>query len=239
VSGRLVLFDIDGTLLSASGASARALEAALVETLGTAGAVSGFDYSGKTDPQIVRELLQGAGVADAAIAVRLPLVLRRYHARLRDSLRPEQVRPKPGVGALLGALARTEGVTLGLLTGNLEPCARLKLAPLDANRFFPFGAFGSDHEDRYRLLPVALERARSATGIAFEGGHVVIVGDSVHDVLCGRAYGARAVAVATGKTTPERLAEVGADVVLTDFEDTAAALRAILDDGGAGTATVG
>jgi phosphoglycolate phosphatase len=229
VSPRLVLFDIDGTLLSASGASARALEAALVETLGTVGATSGFEYSGKTDPQIVRELLQGAGVADAEIVARLPLVLRRYQARLRDSLRPEHVRAKPGVGALLDALAGTEGVSLGLLTGNLEPCARLKLAPLGANRFFPFGAFASDHEDRYRLLPVALERARSATGIAFQGGDVVIVGDSIHDVLCGRAWGARAVAVATGKTAAERLAEVGADVVLADFADTAAALRAILD----------
>jgi phosphoglycolate phosphatase len=229
---RLVLFDIDGTLLSASGASARALEGALVETFGTTGATRGFDYSGKTDPQIVRELLQGAGVADAQIVECLPLVLRRYHARLRDSLRPEHVRPKPGVDALLGALAETEGLSLGLLTGNLEPCARLKLAPLDANRFFPFGAFGSDHEDRYRLLPVAVERARSATGVVFEGTHVVIVGDSIHDVLCGRGYGARAVAVATGKTAAERLSEVGADVVLDDFVDTAAAVRAILRPGG-------
>jgi phosphoglycolate phosphatase-like HAD superfamily hydrolase len=239
VSLRLVLFDIDGTLLSASGASARALEAALVETFGATGPVSSFDYSGKTDPQIVRELLQGAGAADAEIAACLPLVLGRYHARLRGSLRADQIVPKPGVAALLGALARTEGVSLGLLTGNLEPCARLKLAPLDANRFFPFGAFGSDHEDRYRLLPVALERARSATGIAFEGGEVVIVGDSIHDVLCGRDYGARAVAVATGKTPAERLAEVGADAVLADFEDTAAALRAILDDGRAMAAKAG
>ena len=91
-------------------------------------------------------------------------------------------------------------MTLGLLTGNLEPCARLKLEPIGANRFFAFGAFGSDDEDRYRLAPVALARAREATGIAFEGREAVIVGDSVHDVLCGRGVGVRAVAVATGKT---------------------------------------
>jgi len=225
----LVLFDIDGTLLSAGGASARALEAALVETFGTAGdATTIFDYSGKTDPQIVRELLRGAGVPDAVIEERRGLALERYLARLRGSLRPRDVTAKPGVLALLERLASRPGVTLGLLTGNLEPGARLKLAPLDANRFFAFGAFGSDHEDRYRLLPVALERARAATGVAFEGSGSVIVGDSIHDVLCGRAFGVRAVAVATGKTTPERLREAGPDALLADFSDTARSLEAIL-----------
>ena len=86
--------------------------------------------------------------------------------------------------------------------------ARLKLAPLDANRFFAFGAFGSDHEDRYRLPAIALERARETVGIAFVGPEVVIVGDSIHDVLCGRELGVRAVAVATGRTSAERLAAI-------------------------------
>ena len=137
-------------------------------------------------------------------------------------MRPEHVRAKPGVLPLLEALGREPGVTLALLTGNLEPCARLKLEPLGANRFFAFGAYGSDDEDRYRLASVALARAREATGIAFAGQEAVIVGDSVHDVLCGRGVGVRAVAVATGKTAASTLAEAGPDALLPDFSDTAA-----------------
>ncbi len=225
---RLVLFDIDGTLLSAGGVSARALEDALVETFGTAGPAVGYDYSGKTDPQIVRELMRGAGFDDAAIEERRPLALERYRGRLAAWIRPGHVRAKPGVRPLLEALEREPGVELGLLTGNLEPCARLKLEPIGANSFFAFGAFGSDDEDRYRLAPVALARAWEATGIAFDGREAVIVGDSVHDVLCGRGIGVRAVAVATGKTPPSALAQAGPDALLPDFSDTAAGLRAIL-----------
>ena len=223
---RLVLFDIDGTLLSA-----RALAATLRDTFGTEGAAAGYDYSGKTDPQIVRELMRGAGFAEAEIDLRLPATLERYRERLLEWLQPGDVTAKPGTGPLLEALASDPRVTLGLLTGNLEPCARAKLAPLDANRYFPLGAYGSDHEDRYRLPAVALARGRAAAGIAFEGPDLVIVGDSTHDVLCGRSLGARAVAVATGRTPSGRLAEAAPDALLGDFSDTRAALRAILGDG--------
>jgi phosphoglycolate phosphatase len=229
VSRRLVLFDIDGTLLSAGKVSARSFEAALREVFGTTGDVARFDYSGKTDPQIVRELMQGAGFSDVEIEQRRPLALSRYREDLAASIRPEHIQAKPGVLALLEALGQRSNVTLGLLTGNLEPTARMKLAPLDANRFFPFGAFGSDDENRYRLPAIALDRAREAAGIRFEGPDVVIVGDSVHDVLCGRELGVRAVAVATGKTSAERLAEVGPDALLADLSDTGAAVGAILD----------
>lgn len=227
---RLVLFDIDGTLLSAGGISARALSATLLEVFGTEGDVASYDYSGKTDPQIVRELMRGAGFAGAEIDARLPVALAQYQGRLLSWLRPEDVVPKPGIVPLLEALALDERVTLGLLTGNLEPCARAKIAPLDANHHFPFGAYGSDHEDRYRLPAVALERGRTIAGIPFAGPDIVIVGDSIHDVLCGRSLGVRAVAVATGKTLPARLAEVAPHALLGDFTDTEAAVRAILTD---------
>jgi phosphoglycolate phosphatase-like HAD superfamily hydrolase len=229
VRRRLVLFDIDNTLLWAGGVTSRTFEAALREVFGTVGDAARFDYSGKTDPQIVRELMQGAGFSEAEIEKRRPLALARYREGLAESIRPEHVHAKPGAKALLEALERKSIVTLGLLTGNLEATARLKLAPLGANRFFAFGAFGSDHEDRYRLPAIALARAREAAGIPFEGRDVVIVGDSVHDVLCGRDLGVRTVAVATGKTSPARLAEVGPDVLLADFSDTGASVSAILD----------
>lgn len=225
---RLVLFDIDGTLLSAGGISARCLGEALTDVFGEPGPMEGYDYSGKTDPQIVRELMRGAGRADDEIERLRPGTLANYARRLRETLRAEHVRPKPGVGPLIAALGREAGVTLGLLTGNLEACARTKLAPLGLNERFGFGAYGSDDEDRYRLPALAVERARGATGRSFVGVEVVIVGDSIHDVLCGRSLGVRAVGVATGRTPAEVLEAAGPAALLPDFSDATRSLEAIL-----------
>jgi phosphoglycolate phosphatase-like HAD superfamily hydrolase len=225
---RLVLFDIDGTLLSAGGISARALAEALGEIFGTPGPMGGYDYSGKTDPLIVRELMTAAGFSGEEVARRMNDTLALYHRRLAVSLRPEHVTSKPGVRPLLEALGGEASVTLALLTGNLEPCARLKLAPLGVNDRFAFGAFGSDHEDRHRLPAVAVQRAFDATGHRFEGKRIVVVGDSIHDVRCGRSLGVRAVAVASGKTPPETLAGESPDALLSDLSDTEASLAAIL-----------
>jgi phosphoglycolate phosphatase len=225
---RLVLFDIDGTLLSAGGISARCLSAALLEVFGSTGPIDGYDYSGKTDPQIVRELMRGAGRSDAEIERARPLALARYSDRLRATLRVEHVRAKPGVAELLTALEADPRVRLGLLTGNLEDCARVKLEPLAANGYFRFGAYGSDHEDRYLLPAVAVERARDATGLSFTGAEIVIVGDSIHDVLCGRSLGVRAVAVATGRTDIDALRAHAPAAALEDLSDTGRALAAIV-----------
>ncbi len=191
-----------------------------------------YDYSGKTDKQIVRELMRGAGFSDAEIDGRLGALIERYRVLLHEWLRPEHVQAKPGVSDLLEALATDRRVTLGLLTGNIEPNARLKLQPLRVNQYFPFGAFGSDHEDRSRLPEVAVSRAREATGAEFSGREVVIVGDSIHDVLCGRHLGVRAVAVATGRTTPDALRAVGPHALLASFADRDAAVRAIVGEEG-------
>jgi len=225
---RLVLFDIDGTLLSAAGVSASALREALVERFGTPGPLEGYDYSGKTDPQIVRELMRGAGKDEAAIEDGLAETLALYLRLLAERLRPEHVRAKPGVVDLVLALAADPRVTLGLLTGNLEPGARLKIEPLGLNGHFPFGAFGSDHEDRHLLPAVAVQRALGHTGHRFEGKRVVIVGDSIHDVRCGRSMGVRAVAVATGITTAPTLAAEDPDALLPDCADLEQGLRAVL-----------
>lgn len=224
---RLVLFDIDGTLLSASVVFRGALQDALEEAFGVAGPLKSYDFSGKTDPQIVRELMTLAGVDGATIDAGLDACLDVYCRRLLSRLGPADVTAKPGVAPLVDALAADGDVTLGLLTGNLEPCARAKLDPLDLNRHFPFGAYGSDHESRERLATVAVDRAQERTGRRFAGKDVIIVGDSIHDVRCGRGLGVRAVAVATGRTTRERLAEECPDALLDSFHDTGAALAAI------------
>jgi phosphoglycolate phosphatase len=219
-----VLFDIDGTLLSATEISRKALAWSLKATFGTAGPIATHDFSGKTDPQIMRELMHSAGVSEAAVQAGLAPALEHYRKRLVTHLKAKDVRAKEGVLALLRGLSSE---TLGLLTGNLEECARAKLEPLGLNSFFPFGAFGSDDEDRERLPKIALERAERLTGFSFFGKSIVIVGDSVHDVRCGRSLGVRSVAVATGLTSWERLEQESPDALLSDLSDTRASLTAI------------
>lgn len=229
---RLVLFDIDGTLLSAGRVARDSILRALESAFGWRALSEHqnrekFDFSGKTDPQIVRELVLedvGRERFDAGLARALGL----YLEELERGLAPGTVVPKPGISALLGRLADETNVTLGLLTGNLEAGARLKLAPPDYNRYFPFGAFGSDSADRYELPRVAVDRALAHTGRGFAGKSIVIVGDSVHDVACGRALGVRSVGVATGITSLERLGVEKPDALLADFADTERALGAIL-----------
>ena len=224
---RLILFDIDGTLLSAGRAARESILAALRAVLGWDGTADGNDFSGKTDPQILRELVEESVGADRFQA-ELARVLDRYVEELRSRLRPEAVVPKPGVPELLERLAREPNVVLGLLTGNIERGARLKLNPPGFNRYFPFGAFGDDSADRYCLPAVAVARARERTGRDFAGESVVIIGDSVHDVGCGRPLGARTVAVATGPTSAERLAAERPNALFQDFSDVRAAAEAIL-----------
>jgi phosphoglycolate phosphatase-like HAD superfamily hydrolase len=224
----LVLFDIDGTLLSAGRAARESVLAALAEVYGwKSGNGHSHDFSGKTDPQIVRELVE-ADVGRERCEALMERALARYLEEFARLLTPGAVVTKPGVPDLLARLAAQPRVTLGLLTGNLEQGARMKLEPPGLNPYFPFGAFGSDSADRYRLPAIALDRARQRTGRTHSGKSIVIVGDSVHDVLCGRALGVRAVAVATGPTPAARLAETGPDALLESFADVDAAAEAIL-----------
>ena len=224
---RLVLFDVDGTLLSAGRAARESILAALAEVLEWEGSADGNDFSAKTDPQILRELGMESGGRDRVEAT-MGAVLDRYVEELSRRLRPEAVVVKPGVRDLLERLAAEPRVTLGLLTGNIERGARLKLEPPGFNRYFPFGAFGDDSADRYSLPAVAVARARERTGRDFTGRSVVIIGDSVHDVACGRSLGARAIAVATGPTPAEKLRAEGPDALFVDFADVDAACGAIL-----------
>jgi phosphoglycolate phosphatase len=229
---RLVLFDIDGTLLSAGRAARDSVLAALEGVYGwkadpDAPRRGRYDFSGKTDPQIVRELVSG-DIGAERCETDLSRALDRYLEELRRRLSPDAVVVKPGIGPLLERLAREPGVQLALLTGNLEAGARMKLEPPRFNGYFPFGAFGSDSADRYRLPAVAVERARRHGGREFVGKAVVIVGDSVHDVACGRSLGVRSVAVATGPTPAETLAAEGPDALVPDFSNLDASLEAIL-----------
>jgi phosphoglycolate phosphatase len=220
---RLILFDIDGTLLTTDGAAKRAFHRALLEVYGTAGPIGSHLFDGKTDPQIARELLREAGFPDAAIDGGFPRFWPSYlrELALELNLPGHRTTVLPGVHALLEALERRSAdCVLGLLTGNGERGAVLKLAAAGIHSPFPVGAFGSDDERRAALPAVAVRRARERLNRTYTGADIVIIGDTPHDVACGRELGVRAVAVATGRHAAEDLERAGADLVLDDLSRT-------------------
>ena len=231
---RLILFDIDGTILLTDGAGRRAIQRALLEEVGTAGPIESHRFDGKTDPQIVRELLALAGHPDAGDPARVAAVCERYVGLLeRELARPAQAtRLLAGIAELLAALARPEAerrALVGLLTGNVERGAALKLrsAGIDPARF-AVGAFGSDAPHRPELPAIARRRAESLSGYPIAGADVVIVGDTPDDIACARPIGARTVAVATGFYDVAALAAAGASRVFADLSETATVLEALL-----------
>jgi phosphoglycolate phosphatase len=224
VALKLVLFDIDGTLLT-GGPPVRGLFAStLVEVFGTAGEVDSFDFTGRTDPGIVIDLITGAGLPEALVRERLPRMRSLYTARLDRELDRQGMVLLPGVEEILEGLAGREDVVTALLTGNWEPGAKAKLSRFDLGRYFTFGAFGCDGVDRSELPPVALERAARATGRRFRPEDVLIVGDSVHDVSCAHAHGIPCLAVRTGRTPGDALQAAGADWVIGDLRQAASAV---------------
>ena len=214
---RLLLFDIDGTLVDCGGQPIAPFTAALIEVFGTAGDVERYDFAGCTDSQAVIELMTGAGFGAAEVRERLPAMRELYLAGLERTLERNRMRLLPGVEELLLRLDAHADVELALLTGNWEVGARTKLSRFDLNRFFPFGAFGCDGVERRELPPVALARAASRRGRPVAAHETLIIGDSPRDVACGRANGIRVLAVATGRTPAAALAAAGADWVVPEL----------------------
>jgi phosphoglycolate phosphatase-like HAD superfamily hydrolase len=226
---KLVLFDVDGTLLTASGAGKRALDRALRDVYGTAGPIDAYDFRGGTDPQIVRDLLRLAGLDDAVIGAREAALYRRYEAFLEAEVGDGRgVTVYPGIPELVEALVSRADAVVGLLTGNIEAGARIKLQPTGLLPHFRLGAYGSDDGDRTRLPRVAAGRAEALVGRAFGGPDTVIIGDTPRDIGCARAFGARAIAVATGWHSVDDLAAHRPDHVFADFSDRERAIAAIL-----------
>ena len=226
---KLVLFDVDGTILTASGAGRRALDRALREVYGTAGPIDAYDFRGGTDPQIVRDLLALAGFEREAIRAREAALYRRYEALLEEEVGDGgAVSVYPGIRELIEALVGRTDAVVGLLTGNIEAGARIKLRPTGLLPHFRLGAYGSDDGDRTRLPRVAAGRAEALVGRPFEGRDTVIIGDTPRDIGCARAFGACAIAVATGWHTVDDLTAHRPDHVFVDFSDRQRALAAIL-----------
>ena len=204
---RLVLFDIDGTLLNSGGMGRAAMQRALGLVFGSPGNPS-YRYDGKTDKQIVRDVMRLEGHTDEHIDARMEKLIELYLDGLREGAKSGKfnVRPLEGVVPLLDALDQRKDVVLGLLTGNVEPGARIKLtaAGIDPDRF-RVNAFGSDHEHRPELPAIARRRAGETLGLDIAGDRLVVIGDTPADIECGRSLGARAIGVASGHYTVEQL----------------------------------
>ena len=185
---RLILFDIDGTLITARGAGRRALKRALEAVFGTTGSLDTYEMSGKTDPRIIHDLMEAGGVDRALVKARLDEFFEAYAVSLAEEIGDgRDVVTMPGVADLVRRLDAADGVVLGLLTGNIEAGARLKLGPTGLLPYFVLGAFGSDEADRRRLPSLAARRAHALRGHPFRAEEVMVIGDTPHDVDCARA----------------------------------------------------
>jgi phosphoglycolate phosphatase-like HAD superfamily hydrolase len=225
---KLLLFDIDGTLLISQGAGRRAVESALSRHVGASISLSNVSLSGRTDWQIIEEVLEAHGIAPTDQTVEA--ALHAYADAASTTVDTRSVEILPGVQPLIEHLHHRADVQLGLVTGNVEPMAYAKLGAVDLDAYFPFGAFGNDHADRSRLPPLALERARSHAGHAFEGRHAVVIGDTQHDITCSRSIDATSVAVCTGRYTRDDLSPHDPDHLLDDLRDTDAVLERLLPE---------
>ena len=219
---RLVLFDIDGTLIDSGGAGVRALNFALQDLFTIENGFEGISMAGKTDTQIIREGLKKHSlpadeIMDAAISAYL-----RYLSR---EIQNDRKHVKPGIYELLSELQNLSNSATGLLTGNIERGARIKLEPFGLNEYFSSGAFGSDDEDRNNLLPIAVKRFEQLYRRKIEISKCIIVGDTPRDVECAHIHGAICVGVATGPYTYDDLLAAGAEHVVENLTDPNVVLR--------------
>jgi phosphoglycolate phosphatase-like HAD superfamily hydrolase len=253
---RLVLFDIDCTLIDGHGAGGRAIMRAIKDIYGVEGELGSYSFHGRTDPGIMRDLADLWGAADPSAVVgryegeTQPQVVHdlaaqlgtpeeaidalvddcvaRYVEVLADEVEAGHMELLPGVKELVTALAADRRAVLGLLTGNVEAGARIKLAPTGIYPLFKVAAYGSDSAFRPELPAVAVRRAEELTGRRFAGKEIVVIGDTPADIECGAGLGVKTIAVATGKHTVDELAAHAPDHAFADFSDWRAAYEAIL-----------
>jgi phosphoglycolate phosphatase-like HAD superfamily hydrolase len=224
---RLVLFDIDGTLVNTGRAGADAMTRTFAELYRIADGFAGIRMSGKTDRLILQEALDKhrLPLAEGAFDVFHERYLFHLHHTLQEPERPRRL--MPGLPHLLEALGTRADVLLGLLTGNVVKGAQLKLESFGMWQYFRLGAYGSDASDRNALVPIAQDRARALLGYTFPPTQIVVIGDTPRDIRCAQAHGARAVAVATGSYSVAELQQHGPDHCFHDLGDIQAVLSVL------------
>ena len=219
----LLLWDIDGTLILSGGAGMRALEVALRDVFGLEGSLADIDFGGRTDTWIMRQVFRKFNLP--VTAENFSRYFEGYVAALPRELANPQARVLPGVREILNAVVAHGGIAQGLLTGNMRRGAQAKLEHHGLWDFFAFGAFADDSEHRNDLGPHAVRRALERHGVNFAADDVWIIGDTQHDIACGKSIGARTLAVATGGCTLEQLRAHQPTALLENLADTEAILR--------------
>lgn len=234
---QLLLFDIDGTLLTAAGAGVAALQRGFADAfrdeLGFEPGWPEVHLHGSTDGQIARDLLAHAGLA--VTEERLARFFGCYPPHLERELavvEAPQGRLLPGVPGLLEALREEGRRQMSLLTGNIQTAAWMKLRRFGIDGYFTPGAFGDDHHDRNELGPVAMAREAARSGRRYAPEAVVVIGDTPRDIACARACGARVLAVATGTYSREELAAHGPTWLFDDLSDAGAVIAALGETAG-------
>ena len=221
----LFLFDIDGTLIASGGAGEHSLKLAIRDRFGVDDPLRDVEIAGRTDKLITLNIFKKYGLEPTP--EHIADFLDCYLLHLAAQLPRKDGRLLPGILELLDALKARPHVALALLTGNLVRGAELKLAHYGVWHYFEFGAFADDHVDRNSLGPVAQERALERHGVAFPPARIYVLGDTPHDIACGRAIDARTVAIATGGYTREELAAHRPDFLFDDLSDVSGVLAAL------------
>lgn len=222
---KLVLFDIDGTLLTSGGAGEKALRLALRERFGRDDDLKTVEIAGRTDSGIARALFQKQGIEPSV--ENLAAFYDSYLSHLARELPKHTGRLLPGIVLLLEKLKARNEVALGLLTGNLSRGAEIKLTHYGVWHFFEFGAYADDHHDRNELGHFARQRARERLGFEFAPADVFVLGDTPHDIQCGKVIGAKTIGIATGNFTRAQLQTHAPDFVFDDLSDVASVLAVI------------
>jgi phosphoglycolate phosphatase len=212
---RLLLFDIDGTLVSTGGAGVVALKRVIEKRYGVQDDLHDVEIAGRTDSGIAASILKKYGVSETTGNV--SDFLDEYVGFLRQSLSTTEGQILPGMLEILNQMKAKPDRVLGLLTGNVKRGAELKLQHYGLWDFFEFGAFADDHHDRNYLGEFARKRAQEKHGHAFDAAQIDVIGDTGHDVACGQAFGARTVAIATGSWSREQLAAHKPDFLFDDL----------------------
>lgn len=220
---RLLLFDVDGTLISTGGAGIASLQRRVRERFGRDDDLHEIEVAGKTDINIIRDILTKYG--EPATTANIESFAREYLTGLPAELARSAGRVLPGVTELLAHAAEQPHLVLALLTGNLAQGAQLKLQHFNLWQYFEFGAFADDHHDRNELGAFARQRAQSKHGHEFDGASIDVIGDTGHDVACGEAIGARTIAVATGGWSAARLQSCRPDFFFADFANFTGVIR--------------
>lgn len=215
---RLVLFDVDGTLVLSGGAGHRALKKAIQETYGQADSMDSIRPDGKTDPAIIKEALSRFDKEDCYTEETAKSLFSLYVPFLRDELeQSDNFQVLPGTRELLSSLSRNPEILLGLATGNIEKGARLKLEKAGLSSFFSFGGFGDDAENRTELIRAAIGRGRKAASTN-QLDVITVIGDTPRDIVHGKEAGAKTIATASGSYSLEALEAYKPDLAIASLE---------------------